>query len=290
MTDVLVHTHEHVMDYNVSMIQNKTMVIEHNYGFYSNCSVRLKFIFKYFNIKRELPEYIDTTPSFSWYKEKGKDDNDVFYDLFMKPCEAGETGLNIPYTHHINYYDFQFDNFKEFAIIDEIIPFIKRFYMPRYEIIQILSAMLQKYNIDYDNTCAIFYRGNDKAGEMILGDYDDFIAKAQKVQEDNPGMRFLIQSDETEFIYKCKQNLQNCVVFEDEIRHISRSQNGHVDRIDLDNYTYAKYFLAIIIIIAKCKHLIMNSGNISMWIYFYRHMYNSKNAHNFHQSLKNAWV
>ena len=36
------------------------------------------------------------------------------------------------------------------------------------------------------------------------------------------------------------------------------------------NNIYSKYYLAITIIMAKCKYIVCGSGNCSIWIMFYR--------------------
>lgn len=42
------------------------------------------------------------------------------------------------------------------------------------------------------------------------------------------------------------------------------------------NYEFSKYYLAITIIMSKCKYIICGSGNCSIWIMFYRE--NNKNV------------
>jgi len=60
------------------------------------------------------------------------------------------------------------------------------------------------------------------------------------------------------------------ILFSDEIRHIRKCDNT-VDKVMPHmNYEFSKYFLAIVIIMSKCKHVVCGSGNISMWIAFFR--------------------
>ena len=111
------------------------------------------------------------------------------------------------------------------------------------------------------------------------------IAKAGEIAEKNPGVRFLIQSDETEFIETMGALYPDHIVFKDEIRHVHKCDNT-VDKIFPEtNYQFSKYFLAIVIIMSKCKHVICGSGNISMWIAFFR-----ENVENFHQFCNGIWV
>jgi hypothetical protein len=41
--------------------------------------------------------------------------------------------------------------------------------------------MENKYEIDYNNICVLFYRGNDKITETKLCDYNDYLIYANKI-------------------------------------------------------------------------------------------------------------
>ena len=51
------------------------------------------------------------------------------------------------------------------------------------------------------------------------------------------------------------------------------------------NYDFSKYYLAITLIMSKCKYIICGSGNCSMWIMLYR-----GNNNNVYQNLNNKWL
>jgi len=74
-------------------------------------------------------------------------------------------------------------------------------------------------------------------------------------------------------------------LFRDLIRHIHKCDNKFEKVLPHLNYEFSKYFLAIVIIISKCKHVVCGSGNISMWIAFFR-----GNVENFHQYFNGGWV
>jgi hypothetical protein len=131
----------------------------------------------------------------------------------------------------------------------------------------------------------LFHRGNDKQRETPLCKYEDIIEKSIEIGGKNPGVRFLVQSDETEFIEEMGALYPNRILFKDEIRHMKKCDNT-VDKVfPQSNYEFSKYFLAIVIIMSKCKHVICGSGNISMWIAFFR-----GNVENFHQYFDGKWV
>ena len=71
----------------------------------------------------------------------------------------------------------------------------------------------------------------------------------------------------------------------EEIRHIKRCVNtvDRVMRTDIDKFS--KFYLAITIIMSKCKYIICGTGNCSYWIMLYR-----GNAHNIIQFNNNQWL
>ena len=256
-------------------------------GFYSNCSVRLDKIIKYFNDNQKIPETIDDIEMYHIYKPNNYDKNkSIVYQYFINRDDT------ILYTNKINYYeDLQFSNYNVLDI-SNINPFIKKYFTPTDEIYDILRALEIKYDLnDYTNICCLFYRGNDKIFETQLPSYDDYLIRARRILEKNPNVRFLIQSDETEFVNYIQSNFpNNSFHFKDETRNISK-QLTTVDQIAYysnnndQNYHYSKYFLAITLIMGKCNDVICISGNCSIWIAFFR-----GNNTNFQQFFEGQWL
>jgi len=64
--------------------------------------------------------------------------------------------------------------------------------------------------------------------------------------------------------------------------------NRAVDTVDRrykeSNNEYSKKYLAITLIMAKCKYVVCPSGNCSLWIALFR-----KNAYNFYQWYNDEW-
>jgi hypothetical protein len=76
----------------------------------------------------------------------------------------------------------------------------------------------------------------------------------------------------------------NSFYFKNEIRHINKCLST-VDKVmKSKNYDFSKKFLAITIIMSRCKYVICGSGNCDMWIMFYR-----GNSENVIQNLKDKW-
>lgn len=271
--------------WNPNAIQKKrpppptTLIITHNSGFFSCCSVRLDNIVKYFNQNRTLPVIVDSSAQFDWYKPPRSHKASIVETYFTTDLSG------IPFRGPINYgHWFQLIDYKkiEFKTIQ---PFITKYFSPSHEIQELLRQIEIKYSLDYSNLCVLFYRGNDKITETELSSYDDYLAKAKEIQEENPSIRFLLQSDETEFLEALSSHFPNSFYFKDEIRHIKKA-NTSVDKVfPQDNYQFSKYFLAITLCMAKCKYVICGSGNCSIWIALYR-----GNTEGMYQHLHDKWI
>lgn len=261
---------------------NKTICkIKHIAGMFSNCSVILLSLFDYYYKTNTLPDNIDTTITFQWYNLpnvktdirheyfKITDDNNL--NTFIKASETKflflcNTDLFISPYKKI-----------DIAILN---PFICRFFTPSDNIIQLINNIEKKYNIDYDNTCCVFFRGLDKGRETITPSYEDMLTKTKEVTQESKDIRFLLQSDETEFFDYCKKSLENYFIFNDEIRHINKCDGLVENKCNInDNFKYSCFFLAIVFIMSKCKYLICNSSNVSLWIYLFRG--HDKNVHQY---------
>lgn len=261
-------------------IEKKILVTSHNAGFFSCCSVRLHDIVKYFNEKKYLPEIVDSSKSLQWYKTDTSVDitNEYFEDYnkitILKPR------FNINYKHNYQFNDYSTLQFKDLN------PLIKKYFTPSVSVKIIINNIENKYNLDYDNICVLFYRGNDKITETSLSSYNDYLTFTQKILAKNANIKFLIQSDETEFINFMKQQFpKNHIIFNDEIRHMNK-QISTVDLKIKDNILeFSKNYLAITIIMSKCKYIICGSGNCSIWIMFYRN-----NNNNTVQYLNKKWI
>jgi len=253
--------------------------ITHNAGFFSCCSVRLHKIIEFWNNKKTLPTTVDSSQQFEWYKPSKRD---ITNDYFDKTHEK---------THQIGSYQyvryFHTDQYSVYSKLpyEPLNKFILKYFTLSNEIDGIMQDILKKYQVNYDNTCALFYRGNDKRTETRICTYEDIIERAEQVYRDNPNIRFLIQSDETEFITTLLNKFpQNSFYFNDEIRHIKK-QLTTVDKVyKTTNFDFSKIYLAITVIMSQCKRIICTSGNCSIWIMFYR-----GNANNVDQNLNGKW-
>ncbi len=255
-------------------------------AFFSCCSVRMGFLIEHINKYQKLPKILNSNKTFTMYKDDK--DTDITFNYF-------ENYNNIDISYNCDkkiifnnfkgaFWNFQASNYHNFDynITNSL---VKKYFSPNNEIKNIINSIENKYNIDYSNTCCIFFRGLDKITETKLPDYNDYIKNIDNILFKNPNIKLLIQSDETEFLnFIEKKYPNNSFYFKEEIRHINKSINL-VDKVFDNIEKFSKNFLAITIIMSKCKYIICNGGtNVSAWIILYR-----GNSNNVIEYLNGNW-
>jgi len=254
---------------------NPTLTVRHpSNGFFSTCSIILHYTVEYFNRYRKLPDTIDTSDAFNWYRPGTMD------SYFI-----ADTAKKVSLRHPVMYQHFH--QYNDYMKLDYagVKPFLQKYFTPSEEVQGLIKDLEAKYSLDYQNTCVLFYRGNDKATETALPSYTDYIKRARAILQERPQTRFLVQSDETEFIEAMVAELgEKAVWFKDEIRHIPKAMTT-VDRACDDAFKFSKLYLAITIVMSKCPYIICGSGNCSIWIALFR-----GNAKGMQQFLKGTWI
>ena len=259
----------------------ETLKITHNAGFFSCCSVKLGRIVEFINSNNKLPDNVDSSEQFQWYKNYNCQEQDITFDFFENYNNI--TNLNI--IHPIDYH--WEHQFKDYSDLDYkcIIPLIKKYFSPSIEIKEIVNNIENKYNLFYENICVLFYRGNDKNTETKKCSYNEYLNYAYQLLKKDSKIVFLIQSDETEFLeFMTNEFPNNSFYFKDEIRHMKKCNDTVDKKMRHQNYEFSKKYLAITIIMSRCKYIICGSGNCDLWIMLYRG--NNKNVV---QNLNGNW-
>ena len=256
-----------------------TLNLSHDWGFFSCCSVRLHYIIQYFNNEGILPDDVDSTFMFEWYKINTC--RDITFEYFKHYNEYDTICFDISIDYHEGYQYADYSTLK----YNDIIPFMIKYFSPSVEIENIIADIEKKYELDYNKICVLYYRGNDKNGETEICGYDEYILFARDILKKDPTICFLIQSDESEFIEEMTLIFPNSIYCKEEIRHMPKKMST-VDKEMKENIDiFSKNYLAITIIMSKCKYIICGSGNCSIWIMLYRG--NSKNVY---QNIHGKWI
>jgi hypothetical protein len=250
---------------------------KHYAGFFSSCSVKLTQIVDFINLNKKLPDVVDSSELFEFYK------NDKIKDISLEYFENYNNITDIYISHPIHYnHTNQFTNYSNLHY-EYIIPLIKKYFSPSVKINEIIGNIEKKYNFEYDNTVAVYYRGTDKIIETQLASFDEFYKQIIEITNKNKNIKILIQTDTAQFIdYINSKNLENIIIINEN--KTSYKNIGIHNEEKNENYYQMFYFLSTVVIISKCKYIICSSGNCSIWMMLYR-----GNGKNIIQYLNGTW-
>lgn len=253
--------------------------ISHNGGFFSCSTVALLDIVRFYNEHGRLPESIDRTEQYINYKAD--------HSMNLIPFYFDECNLLTP-TNKIELIDdcmrIQFDSYKNIDY-KNLHSIISNYFYPAENVEDIMCDLIDNYRLDFENLCAVFYRGNDKAREMKVPSYQSFIDKAKEIKEKNPNIRFLVQPDEKEFLEAFLKEFPDSIYFT-ETPMLSKQDSAMFFEIPQpDRALYGAKFFAAVLCLSQCKEVITHSGNGALWLCLYR-----RNADNVHQIFNDVWL
>ena len=263
-----------------------SLVVSHDFGFFSCCSVKLRSIVDYINQNRKLPENVDSSGLFSIYKPNGIDD--ITYDFFQIP-----TNSDYVYKHNLEYGDWH--QLHKYYTLDfeNLQPILKLYFEPSQRIQTVSRDFLLRYGISYERCIGLYYRGTDKCSETKIDSFESFYTKLNELLENIhlENVQILLQTDTTqleEYITsKMKHDTKHSckLVIIKELLSSSTIAGIHNERTRQQNYNDITNLLSIVTILSKCKYILCTSGNVSCWIMLYR-----GNTKNVYQNLNCNWV
>lgn len=238
------------------------VIIRHNSGFFSNCSVSLHAIIHHFNNRQQLPTSVDFSRTFRNFAEPGASLANV-YEEYFDP----DPGLTFPFRELIDFplyslFDYRKEQF------DLVAPLMKKYFTPSAAALAKGSRLRARYRLQTDNLLTICYRGTDKFHDTTLGSYDTFLDRAAEILSREPDLRVLVQTDQSQFLDRACERLGRVMAFEE----LPRTESNTVmhDIIDRGKVAWAQTFLGAIHLIADSRHLVLHTGNVARWICLYR--------------------
>ena len=166
-------------------------VDKHSSGFFSNCSVLLHNIISYFNQNKKLPQHIICPQLYNRYKY-----DDGIMDMHGQFFAS--IGSEVKYDHNIRFsHKDQYMSIDDLQM-DDIGPFIKKYFTPHNRIKKIESRIMSRYNVlnktaQFQNACAIVHRGTDKSKETTIPELDSIITQADILSKSVPDIIFILQ-------------------------------------------------------------------------------------------------
>lgn len=270
-------------DYNMDSPTEKNILkVWHNAGFFSCCTIRLLDIIAYFNKNASLPDEVDSSEQFLHYK--GYPGENMMPVYFNQEAEQLELQCSYPVNIRMDCMAIQFDSYSNLDF-KNIVPFVKKYFMPSINVLQYAAEFKLKYKLDYPNLCAVFYRGNDKATEMKIAPYGMFIEMAHKIKASNPNIRFLVQPDEKEFLDAFLAVFPDSIYFT-ETPMLNKSNTSMFFEVPINERpAYGAKFFAAVLCLSQCSNVITHSGNGALWLSLYR-----GNSINVNQIFNNEWI
>lgn len=262
------------------------LLVTHNAGFFSCSTIALQDIVIWSREHKRLPDMVDRHQQYMHYKTWA---HQTLIGHFFEETDADidcSEWFELSENRELQYVDYRTLNFPMLS------QFRDKYFAPSKYVKSVISEYERKHNIDYDNTCAVVYRGNDKARETTIAPYSEFIHKAQEVNNslfkmkglaDKDGLQYIVLPDETEFLEAFTQSVPNTKCF---VRHMPKKDSAVFYELPLpERANQAADFLAALILASRCKHLIVHSGNVALWSVIYR-----GNCDNVHQIRDNVWL
>jgi hypothetical protein len=254
-------------------MSNKVLRVTHNAAFFSCCSIRLYDIINYFNSNKELPEIVDSSEQFQMHKNQPGDITHYFFKT---------TEDNIPYSNEVIFTTSNDERqFLDYSTINlkEVLPFVKKYFKLSDFTRQRIDFFIEKYRINYQDVCAVYYRGLDKVTETNVGSHETFIDKCKEIHSKNPNIKFLVQTDELDFVEKFISEFGDCILINElpKIRKQTTLVTYHIQPEHRVNFGID--FLAATYIVSQCKILVTHSGNCGLWSVLLRG--NFENVHQY---------
>lgn len=252
----------------------------HNAGFFSNNTIALQDIVYYFNQNKALPDEVDRHEQYMHYKSYA---GETLINVYFKET-PDKVEYSSPITMRLDCMAIQFDKYSNIPF-SEVLPIVNKYFQPSDKVLKIEQELKDKYNLDYNNLCSVFYRGNDKSREMKVASYDYFIDKAKEIKAKHPNIRFLVQPDEREFLQAFQSEFPDCIYFE-ETPMLSKQDSAMFFELPKNERPeYGAKFFAAVLCHSKCNQVITHSGNIALWLSLYR-----GNADNINQIFNDQWL
>ena len=287
---------EKINDYSYALNGEKLQILNTtNGGLFSCSSCILRSVFDFIQRYNKLPINLLTDTMYFNYNPMEehsnflKSEHDIYSHFFkVDQLDIFVSDEEIAACKTIINRDYQYDDYKTVQY-DIICPIIRKYFSVSDDVKNIILYLENEYinSIGYENICVLFYRGNDKNTETKICSYDDMIEKAREVYNENPNITFLLQSDETDFLYKMGETFPRSFRFSDE--YICHTTDKKIviwkSNSKMNNYHYGKKYIAITQIMSKCKYIIYTTGNCSIWINYFR-----GNADGCYQYLIDRWV
>jgi len=268
------------------------LVVNHNAGFYSCCSIKLFNIIDYINKHKISPDNIICNNQFIDYKTEYDLKNNIditnkFFDIDYKQIIYENNIIISSDERELQFSNYKLINFKDLN------PIINKYFKPNEYILNIINNIEKELNINYNKLISVYYRSTDKYKETNIPDIQEYIDMIKIIKNKNPDFKILFITDELKYLDYIKYIFKDDVLFANKLNEVLYKRG----------FEHAIYMLSILSIMSKSHSIILNSCNVSNWIVLYRnncnnvyqylnpkeYIYNIKNKY-YDKNIKDFWL
>jgi len=247
-------------DYNT-----QTLHANWNEGFFSNATTALWAITD-LAFEGTAPKQICCTRGWDKYCHRSVDGNLDLYPIFFQPDVRiiDDLWLHVPRFVHGRYVSAKTERWH---------PFIKRWFNPSKRVMEKVEEYIKAYHFDSQKTIGVFYRGTDKKFEIPISNFNNYERVIKFLVKKNPESRIFIQTDQEQFRDYVKGVFGDRCFFIEEMPVAKGNTGLHFlkdDELQIDRVEYGIRVLAATYLMSQCKALINCTGNMALWMTFYR--------------------
>ena len=242
------------------IVVNRVYYHTYDWGFFSNLTTTLQDIANHFpNIDR-----IDNSYSFSRYKDtQGKN---TWLEYFSPPNKNID-----PSILEDNFYGKDTYQHAPYRSLDFFVGknIINSFFVPSAEVLERYAEIKEKYNIDFENTAFIYFRGTDKKTELHGAEAEDYLNQLNPILKSNPGLKVLLQTDDLQFSQTFQSLFKESLEVLNELPLLA-GMDGFHNVVSENKFNSSIDFFAIVLLMSQCKYIVFNTSNVSFWATLYR--------------------
>jgi hypothetical protein len=239
---------------------NRVYYHTYDWGFFSNLTTTLQDIANHFqDIDR-----VDNSYSFSRYKDvQGLN---TWRDYFAAPDKNID-----PAILDDNFYGKDTYQHAPYRSLDFFVGknVINSFFVPSAKVLERYSEIQEKNGIDFQNTVFVYFRGTDKRTELDGADVQEYLDQLNPILETNPNLKVILQTDDLQFGQAFQSQFQGSLAVLNELPLIAGIDGFH-NVVSENKFNSSIDFFAIILLMSQCKHLLLNTSNVSFWATLYR--------------------
>ncbi|MGP8069928.1 MAG: hypothetical protein ACLP5V_08565 [Candidatus Bathyarchaeia archaeon] len=152
-------------------------------------------------------------------------------------------------------------------------PYVQNYFVPSNAIRKKQEELVSKYNIDYEKTVALWYRGTDKWIELSPIPPRYHILETARLLATDDDLRVLVQTDQEQIRDECMMHFGKRGFYFDELPVTSSLTGVHhipAESRGMSNFQFGINLLAVVNIIARCRYIVSGTGNLAFWACLYR--------------------